>query len=104
MSSSSILPNNQFGFHSAHSVIDKFHRLVNAISFFLEKKMLSLLLLLWGMAQGSAEFGTYFFGLAKISAGVPQRDLIYSIYIFSIVLYFLTQPYCNLNYVSVIKC
>lgn len=38
ISSSSILPNTQFGFRTAHSSIHQLHRLVDAISFSLEKK------------------------------------------------------------------
>jgi len=38
ISSSSILPNTQFGFRTAHSTIHQLHRLVDAISFSLEKK------------------------------------------------------------------
>jgi hypothetical protein len=33
-----ILPNSQFGFRSAHSTIHQVHRLVDVISFSLEKK------------------------------------------------------------------
>ncbi|KAL4089756.1 hypothetical protein QTP88_024727 [Uroleucon formosanum] len=58
ISSSSILPNTQFGFRSAHSSIHQLHRLVRV--------------------------GTSFSELAKISAGVPQRGilspLLYNIY------------------------
>ncbi|VVC39413.1 Pre-C2HC domain,Zinc finger, CCHC-type,Reverse transcriptase domain [Cinara cedri] len=38
ISTSSVLPDTQFGFRSAHSTIHQLHRLVDAISFSLEKK------------------------------------------------------------------
>ncbi|KAL4107491.1 hypothetical protein QTP88_017828 [Uroleucon formosanum] len=41
ISSSSILPNTQFGFRTAHSTIHQLHRLVDAISFSLEKKVIA---------------------------------------------------------------
>jgi len=41
ISSSSILPNTQFEFRTAHSSIHQLHRLVDAISFSLEKKVIA---------------------------------------------------------------
>jgi hypothetical protein len=37
-----ILPNSQFGFRLAHSTIHQLHRLVDAISFSLEKNITAL--------------------------------------------------------------
>jgi len=46
ISSSSILPNTQFGLRTAHSSIYQLQKLVEAISFSLEKKKLLLMRLL----------------------------------------------------------
>jgi len=40
ISANSIIPNSQFGFRSAHSTIQQVHRVVDAISYSLEKKTL----------------------------------------------------------------
>ncbi|KAL4120169.1 hypothetical protein QTP88_012899 [Uroleucon formosanum] len=70
---SSILPNTQFGFRSAHSSIHQLHRLVDAISFSLEKKSYcSCVFLDISQAFDRVRDGTSFSGLAKISTGVPQ--------------------------------
>ncbi|KAL4132327.1 hypothetical protein QTP88_009498 [Uroleucon formosanum] len=80
-----ILPNTQFGFRSAHSSIHQLHRLIDAISFSLEKKSYcSCVFLDISQAFDRVRVGTSFSGLAKISAGVPQEGilspLLYKIY------------------------